>query len=134
MAKLKIKDLEGTLKDINELFQEHNCDLSSYIGAEKSVPKGIPLLLIVSILFHFVVACILWAAEISETLYKILFLGLIFSAITIIFCVYLKFKNPTLTLLCIVGAMIIIVIALNISTPQDTMKKVEEVLLNLYDK
>jgi apolipoprotein N-acyltransferase len=134
MAKLKIKEMEGTLKDIDELFQKHNCDLSSYIGAEKSVPKSIKVWLWFCSVLHFVLASLLWLDIFILPVNKILLLGLIVSAIILIFCVYLQFKNLKLAILCFFGTLLIILVTLNVYTPQEAMEKIEETILNNYEK
>lgn len=134
MAKLKIKDLEGTPKDIDELFQKHNCDLSSYIGAEKLVPKSNKIWLWLGGVFHFVLACLLWLDIFPMPVNKILLLGLIVSAIILVFCVYLQFRNLQLAILCFFGTLLIILVTLNVYTPQEAMKKIEETVLNKYNK
>ena len=132
MAKMKIKDIEGNLKDIDELLQKHNCDLSSYIGAQKSVPKSIKTWLWIAGVLHFVLACMLLLDIFLTPINKVLMLGLIVSAIIIVFCVYLEFRNLQLAVLCFIGTLLIILITLNVYTPEEAMKKVEETVLKYY--
>lgn len=134
MAKLKIKDLEGDPKDIDKLFQKHNCDLSSYIGAEKSVSKNIKIWLVSVCILHFILACLLWLDIFTIPIYKILFLSLIFSSIIIVICVYLQFKNVHLAGFSFLGILLITIVALNIYTPQQAIKKIEKVIFSIYNK
>lgn len=98
MGKLKIKDIEGELSDIHQFFSSENCDLSSYLGAEKKQNK-IPILWIGTIVVvFFVLCCCIWNNVFNYSWNKVATLGVFILSFLIVGLFYYNFKNAGLLL------------------------------------
>ncbi|WP_118974807.1 hypothetical protein [Taibaiella koreensis] len=128
MAKVKIngKRIEGDVDAINTLFQQNSCNLAAYIGAAKNAPKHTAAYTITCIVAFLVVASLVWINALPLVIHKILVLLLFSLCFIITYLMHTLRKGHLATTIAFVGALAITLIALNVRTPQQVAKTIEE--------
>jgi hypothetical protein len=130
MGKIKIKDIEGDAQDIKALLKDLNCDMATYLGATVP-PKRIPLLwLYLSVPLFIILATSEWIGVFNPILSKVSIIGLFFLYSCIVLIFHYNFKNWSLTTIAGIAGLIIILLALNVYTPQEVAKKIESHAIN----
>lgn len=133
MAQIKIKDIEGDAQDVKNILQELNCDLSAYLGAP-AAPKNIPVFWIwIIIPVFFILASCLWIGLFNPAWSKVSILGLFSLCGSISLIIHYNFKNWSLTAIVGFAGLILILLALNVYTPQELAKKIEKNAVNTYE-
>lgn len=134
MGKIKIKDIEGDQEDIQALFREGDCNLSSYIGAEafrKKVPDKWTFL-ITTILF--VLSCSVWTDAFNPVWTKVAQMAILFLGVFMVWIVHSNYRSPTLTMIVIFALSINFLLILNVYSPQEIAKRIEQMALEEYKR
>ena len=134
MGKIKVKDIEGDPKDIQLLFQEGDCNLAGYLGAE-AVRKKIKdkwILLLISILF--ILSCCIWNDAFNAVWTKVTILATFFLSFFILLIVHSNFRSKAITTIVVVALAVNILLILKVYSPQEVAKKIEHLTLEEYKK
>lgn len=133
MGRLKIKDIEGDESDVSNLFQKNGCDLAKYLGAESSQLKIPNKWIGIMGFVFFVLASCIWVDIFNIIWTKISILGLFLLCSLIVLAVHYNFKNWSLTAIAGFSGLIAILMVLNVYTPQEIAKKIEDTIKR-YEK
>lgn len=125
MGHLKIKDIEGDAPDVSELFHKNGCSLADYLGTESRKKLSVLWIWVMSAIF-FVLASCLWNDIFNITWTKVSVLGLFTLGFLITIITHYNYKNWPLTVFTGLAGLVIISIALNVYTPQEMARKIEE--------
>lgn len=125
MAKIKIRDIEGDADEIKNLFKDLGCDLNSYISTTP-IKSRIPTywLFILGAVF-FILTCIIWCDISSPSWTKVSILGLFLLLGSISFIVHHNHDKWAITAIPIVTGLCLILVCLNVYTPQELAKRLE---------
>ena len=124
--KIRLKDIEGDAGEITDLCKNLNFDLGTYLN-QKPTKKEIPKLWIwIGVPFFFVLCCIVWIIPLNPALYKVSILALFIIWALIIIIIQFNYEKWVLTLITGIAGMCLILIALEVYTPQEVVKKLEE--------
>jgi hypothetical protein len=126
MGKIKIGDIEGEAEDIKNLFLDLGCDLSTYINA-KPVTKQIPSYWLYILIPTFIVLnCVLYTNILNYICTKITVIFLFAILSFIVYIIHFNHNKNVITGISFFGGLILILISLNIYTPKEITKKLEE--------
>ena len=126
MAKIKVKDLEGDAEEITNLLIRFGCDLNTYINTQP-VTKKIPNYWLYILIPVFVVLnCLLYINILNSIVSKITIILLFTILAFIIYIIHFNHNKNTVTGISFFGGLILILISLNIYTPKEITKKLEE--------
>ncbi|WP_131537425.1 hypothetical protein [Pedobacter nototheniae] len=134
MGVIKIKEIEGEITDVQSLFKDGNCNLSSYIGAEAAGKKVNSYWLVSIVAIFFVLCCIIWTDLLGPNWSKVAILGAIFSACIVLFIVHSNYRSKSITGILIGSLILILTVVLGISSPQDALKKVEAITIEKFKR
>ena len=126
MGKIKIGDIEGEADDIKYLFLDLECDLSAYINAKPMTDKIPKIWLYILIPTLFISTCLLSVEILDNNWSKVvtLLVFLILGIVSLI--VQHNYKDWRITLIAFFTGFCLILIGLNIYTPKQISKKIEE--------
>uniref|UniRef100_UPI004048AE23 hypothetical protein n=1 Tax=Flavobacterium sp. TaxID=239 RepID=UPI004048AE23 len=126
MGKIKIGDIEGEADDIKNLFLDLECDLSAYINAKPITDKIPKYWLYILTPIFFISACLLAVGLLDNNWSKVvtLLLFLILGFISLI--IQHNYKDWRITTIAFLTGFCLILIGLNIYTPEQISKKIEE--------
>lgn len=133
MAKIKIRDIEGDAEEIKNLLKDFGCDLNSYISATPIKKKIENIWLFVLGGAFFVLACLVWCDIFNPTWTKVSILGLFLLLGIISFIVHHNHDKWTFTAIPIVTGLCLILISLNVYTPQELAKRLENKTIEKID-
>jgi|SoiMetStandDraft_2_1073263.scaffolds.fasta_scaffold981125_1 hypothetical protein len=134
MGRLKIKDIEGEASDVNNLFQSGVCNWASYLGVEPP-QKTFPTIWIwIMAIIFFVLASCVWIGVFNVACMKVAVLGLFLLCFSILWAVHYNHKNWSLTVITGVAGLVLILVALNVYTPQEIAKKLEKTVTNKVEE
>ncbi len=133
MAKLKVKEIEGEAADINQLFKNGNCDLASYLGATPPPKKIHERWLWLTIMAFLGLALCISLNPSNYYCKSVGTIGLFFFWSLIIFMVQYNHKKWPLTTISFVGGLIVIILALKIYSPEQVVKKLEQLTTERYE-
>ena len=126
MAKIKVKDLEGDAEEITNLLIRFGCDLNTYINTQP-VTKKIPNYWLYILIPVFVVLnCLLYINILNSIVSKITIILLFTILAFIVYIIHFNHNKSTVTGISFFGGLILILISLNIYTPKEITKKLEE--------
>ncbi len=126
MAKIKVKDLEGDAEEITNLLIRFGCDLNTYINTQP-VTKKIPNYWLYILIPVFVVLnCLLYINILNSIVSKITIILLFTILAFIVYIIHFNHNKNTVTGISFFGGLILILISLNIYTPKEITKKLEE--------
>lgn len=124
--RIKLRDIEGDAGEITDLCKNLGFDLGSYLN-EKPTKKDIPKIWIwIGVPFFFILCCIVWIFPLNAALYKISILALFIIWALIIVIIQFNYEKWILTLITGIAGMCLILISLEVYTPQEVVKKLEE--------
>jgi len=134
MGKVKIKDIECDAQDMEGIFQSNKLDMSTYLGVPKA-SKTIPSfwIWIIVPLFIALTSCI-WIGIFDPIWTKISIIGVFTLYCSILAIIHYNFKNWSLTAIVAFGGLTLILLSLNVYTPQELAKKIETNTVNKYSK
>ena len=126
MGKIKIGDIEGEADDIKNLFLDLECDLSAYINAKPITDKIPKYWLYILTPIFFISTCLLAVGLLDNNWSKVvtLLLFLILGFISLI--IQHNYKDWRITTIAFLTGFCLILIGLNIYTPEQISKKIEE--------
>lgn len=132
--KIKIKELEGDADEIKNLLKDFGCDLNTYINTQP-ITKKIPDFWIYFIVpIFFILTCLLWIGVFNSVWSKVvtllLFLILGFTSLIVQF----NHKNWAITTIAFLTGFCLILIGLNVYTPKEITKKIEEETISRLPK
>jgi hypothetical protein len=134
MGRLKIKDIEGDESDVSNFFQKNGCDLAKYLGAESPQLKIPNKWIGIMTCIFFVLAACIWVDIFNMIWTKIAVLGLFLLCSLIVLAVHYNFKNWSLTAIAGLSGLIAILMVLNVYTPQEIAKKIEDTIKRHEEK
>lgn len=134
MARIKIKEIEGEAQDIQKLFQEQECDLSSYIGVGRKCPKISVFWIWGLVLAFYVLACCIWTNVFINYWSKVAIIGAFMLFFLLIGIIQYNFKNWTLTFITGIAGLAIILVSLGVYSPQEIAKKIEQATTKKLDE
>lgn len=130
MAKIKVKELEGEAEEIKNLLMHFGCDLNTYINTQPITKKIPDFWLYILVPVFFILTCLLWIGVFDSVWSKVvtLFLFLILGCTSLI--VQFNHKNWVITAIAFFTGLCLIAIGLNVYTPKEITKKIEEETIN----
>lgn len=134
MGQLRIKDIEGEAHDIQKLFHEGEYDLSSYIGAGRKWKRISNFWIWGASFVFFILSSCIWINLFDNAWHKVATLGAFLLGFLITGMVQYNFRNRMLTAIAVVAALAIILIALEVYSPQEVIRKIEKVTTKEMDK
>lgn len=124
--RIKLKDIEGDAGEITDLFKNLDFDLGTYLN-EKPTKKDISKIWIwIGVPFFFILCCIVWISPLNPALYKISILALFIIWALIIIIIQFNYEKWILTLITGIAGMCLILISLEVYTPEEVVKKLEK--------
>jgi hypothetical protein len=134
MSRMTIKDIECDPQDLTEIFLPDKLDIYSYLGAPKPV-KLIPIFWIWLIvpLFLILASCI-WIGIFNPTWTKVSIIGVFALYSFMLIVVHYNYRNWSLTSIVVFGGLILLLLSLNVYTPQEIAKKIETNTVSKYSK
>ncbi|WP_343330360.1 hypothetical protein [Polaribacter staleyi] len=129
-GKIRIKDIEGDAGQITDLCKNLGFDLNSYLN-EKPVKKQINKIWIyITVPLFFILCCLVWAAPLNPSLFKVLILGLFLLLGAIVVIIQFNHDNWMISGISGITGICLILISLNVYTPQEIIKKIEKQTTN----
>jgi hypothetical protein len=126
MAKLRIKDIEGDADEIKNLFKDLGCDLNSYINTTP-VKNSIPnYWLVILVPVFFILTCLVWCDIFNPTWTKVSVLGLFLLLGLITLIVHHNHDRWPITIIQFFAGFSLILLSLNVYTPQELAKRIED--------
>lgn len=134
MGKIKVKDIEGDPKDIRLLFQEGDCNLAGYLGAEATLKKIKEkwIWLLISILF--ILSCCIWNDAFNAVWTKVTILAAFFLSFFILLIVHSNYRSKAITTIVVFALAVNILLILKIYSPQEVAKKIEKIAVETYNR
>lgn len=126
MAKIKVKDLEGDAEEITNLLLRFGCDLNTYINTQPITKKISNYWLYILIFVFVVLNCVLYINILNSIASKITIILLFTILAFIVYIIHFNHNKSTITGISFFGGLILILISLNIYTPKEITKKLEE--------
>jgi hypothetical protein len=125
MAKIKIRDIEGDADQIKNLLKDLGCDLNSYISTTPIKPKipNVGIFILCSI--FFILTCVIWCDLFNSTWTKVCILGIFLLLGLISYIVHNNYDKWSTTIIPIATGFCLILICLNVYTPQELAKRLE---------
>ena len=133
MAKIKIRDIEGDADEIKNLFKDLGCDLNSYINTTAIKTKVPTYWLFILGAAFFVLTCIIWCDLFNSSWTKVSILGLFLLLGLISFIVHHNHDKWSITSIPIVTGLCLILVCLNVYTPQELAKRLENKTIDKID-
>jgi peptidoglycan/LPS O-acetylase OafA/YrhL len=133
MAKIKIRDIEGDADEIKNLFKDLGCDLNSYISTTPIKTKIPTYWLFILAGAFFILTCIIWCDLFNPTWTKVSILGLFLLLGLISFIIHNNHDKWAITAIPIVTGLCLILVCLNIYTPQELAKRLENKAIEKID-
>jgi hypothetical protein len=127
MGTVKIKDIEGEARDIQQLFHDEGCDLSSYIGVDRTSRRISNLWIFGAAFVFFILSCCIWTDIIPGAWNKVAILGDFLLGFLVVALVHYNFKNWVITVIAIAAGLAIISVALGAITPQDAVRDIQQI-------
>lgn len=124
-GKIKVKDIEGDSEQIKNLFKDSGFDLNSYLNVRPLLKIHIAYVIISSVLF-FSLTCLIWINVFNADWTKIATLGSILLLGVTLILVHYKYAMPSITWISFGIGLCLILLALNVYTPKELMKRLEE--------
>ncbi|MGV8992788.1 MAG: hypothetical protein ACOH1O_01715 [Flavobacterium sp.] len=126
MALIKVKDLEGDAEEIKDLLIHFGCDLNTYINTQPITKKIPEFWIYILVPVFFMLNCLLWIGVFDSIWSKVvtLLLFLILGVSSLI--VQFNHKNWPITGIAFITGFCLILIGLNVYTPIEITKKIEE--------
>jgi hypothetical protein len=125
MGHLKIKDIEGDAPDVSELFQKNGCSLAEYLGTEPRKKLSVLWIWAMAMVFFILASC-LWIDVFNLTWTKVSVLGVFTLGFLITIVTHYNYKNWPLTVITGLAGLAIVLMALNVYTPQEIARKIED--------
>lgn len=124
--KIKVGNIEGTKEDVVNFITESGLDISDYINSAKIIKVPFISIVICSALF-FVFVCIIAVMGESYPKTKTILILISVALGSVNLClIYMSWKNKTLTGIVTMAEVLLFSLSLNIYTPKEIVKKVEE--------
>lgn len=124
--KIKVGNIEGTKEDVVNFITESGLDISDYINSAKVIKVPFISIVICSALF-FVFVCIIAVMGESYPKTKTILILISVALGSVNLClIYMSWKNKTLTGIVTMAEVLLFSLSLNIYTPKEIVKKVEE--------
>lgn len=124
--KIKVGNIEGTKEDVVNFITESDLDISDYINSAKVIKVPFISIVICSALF-FVFVCIIAVMGESYPKTKTILILISVALGSVNLClIYMSWKNKTLTGIVTMAEVLLFSLSLNIYTPKEIVKKVEE--------
>lgn len=133
MAKIKIKDIEGDANEITNLFKDLGCDINSYLNTSPTKDKIPNYWLIILGVTLFILSCCVWCDLFSPAWTKVSILGLFLLLGLIVFIVHYTYEKWPITLIPSITGLCLILVSLNVYTPQELAKRLEETTTQKID-
>lgn len=124
--KIKVGKIEGTKEDVVSFITESGLDISDYINSAKVIKVPFISIVICSALFFFFVCIIAVMGESYPKTKTILILLSVALGSVNLCLIYMSWKNKTLTGIVTLAEVLLFSLSLNIYTPKDIVKKIEE--------
>jgi hypothetical protein len=133
-GKIKIRDIEGDVQQISDLCRNSGFDLNSYLNNKprKEIISKVWLGILISI--FFVLACTVWIGAFNPELTKIAVLALFLILGAVVFIFYHNHENWVTTLIAGLTGLSLILLCLNVYTPKELAKKIEDQSINRLNK
>lgn len=131
-GKLRVKDIEGSKDNVINFFKEQGLDVCDYLHTTKEIKIPLISIIIVSILFMMCLTLIMIFGE-NTILVKILTIFALALGFINISLIYMSWKNCTLTGIIAFGELIIFAVTLNIYTPKEVIKKIEDKVPSFFE-
>jgi uncharacterized membrane protein HdeD (DUF308 family) len=133
MAKIKIRDIEGDADEIKNLFKDLGCDLNSYISTTPIKSKIPTYWIFILGASFFILTCIIWCDLFSPSWTKVSILGLFLLLGLISYIVHNNHDKWSITSIPIVTGLCLILVCLNVYTPQELAKKLEDKAIEKFN-
>lgn len=133
MPKIKIRDIEGDVDEIKNLFKDLGCDLNSYIRTTPIKTKIPAYWLFILGAVFFILTCIIWCDIFSPSWTKVSILGLFLLLGTISLIVHYNHEKWSITAFPIVTGLCLILVCLNVYTPEELVKRLESKTIDKID-
>lgn len=124
--KIKIKDIEGTQKEVIDFFKNSGLDIGDYINSARKIKIPLWSIIITSALFFIVICVIAVMGDSYSEVKTVLILFSVALAFLNICLVYMCWKNKTLASIVALGEVILFSLSLYIYTPKEIVKKIED--------
>lgn len=125
-GKIKVGDIEGTKEEVINFFEESKLDIGDYINAAPKIKIPLWSIITVSVLLFITVSIIAVMGESYPKTKAILILFSVALSFLNICLVYMCWKNKTLAGIIALGEVILFALSLNIYSPKEIVKKIEE--------
>lgn len=132
MGKIKVKDIEGAPKDIGLLFQEGDCNLAGYLGAEAARKKVKDKWIFLLISALFILSCCVWNDIFIPAWTKVSILATFFLSFFILLIVHSNYRSKMITMIVAVALAVNILLILKVYSPQEVAKKIENFTIEEY--
>jgi hypothetical protein len=133
MAKIKIRDIEGDADEIKNLFKDLGCDLNSYISTTPIKTKIPTYWLFILGAAFFILTCIIWCDLFNPSWTKVSILALFLLLGLISFIVHHNHDKWAITAIPLVTGLCLILVCLNVYTPQELAKRLENKTIDKID-
>lgn len=130
MGKIKLKDIEGSNEDVVKFINESGLDIGDYLNSARKIKIPFWSIILTSVLF-FVTICIIAVLNREYEKFRIILILFSIALAFINLCiVYMAWKNKTITGIIALAEIILFSISLNIYTPKEVVKKIEDKISN----
>ena len=132
--KIKIKDLEGDADEIKNLLKDFGCDLNTYINTQPITKKIPDFWLYILIPLFLIVSCLIWVDVLNSTWTKVITLFLFLNLGFIVLIVHYNYNKTAISIITFLIGLCLSLICLNVYTPKEITKKIEEEAISRLPK
>lgn len=123
MGHVRIKDMEGDEADLRNLFRETGCSMASYLKIDDRKKISATWLWILLFVL-FALACCVWNNVFGPGWNRVAIMGLFLLSFLLALLVHFNFQNWHLTAIAGVGALTLVLIAMNVYAPGEVARKI----------
>lgn len=124
--KIKVKDIEGSQKEVLDFFKNTGLDIGDYINSARKIKIPLWSIVTVSVLFFIVICVVAVMGDSAPKVKTVLILLSVALAFLNICLVYMCWKNKTLASIVALAEAILFSLSLYIYTPKEIIKKIED--------
>lgn len=132
--KIKIKDVEGDSEELAKFFAAADCRLQDYLDVKEN-PKVKGWMVIVAGVLFLILSILIWVLPPEYTIIiKVLTLTDLFTLIVETVLIQLYWDKGLVTVIFAIGAILVMLVAENVLTPQEALEQAEQKLENHQSK
>ncbi|WP_092302687.1 hypothetical protein [Pseudomonas sp. NFIX28] len=123
---MKVKGIEGTPQEIHDLFKNNGLDINKYISAPLAARWVIvPAVVLVLVLLVMVFGPVFYEKFATKCLAGVVVAALI-AVVWLAIATQVRFESATGTLICLVGGVVIILVAAGVMTPSEALTTIKD--------